>query len=119
MTPATSFSLLDTVRTGNGDWVARISPRWLRRFGAMCWAITNGAGNSRGSDATKLRSASMPPADAPTTTNGVGRRAFSTDPSPFVSPPPTSFKVLPRARRTSPNSIWIGSILARPRSSSG
>src|SRR5215213_7894002 len=47
----------------------RISPRWLCRRGSRCWATTIGAGKSLGSVATKVSSASTPPADEPTTTS--------------------------------------------------
>src|SRR5258706_723509 len=46
-----------------------MSARWLGRFGSMCWAMTMGAAKSPGSVASKVESASMPPAEEPITTS--------------------------------------------------
>ncbi len=47
----------------------RISSRWLGRVGSMCCATTIGAANPSGMELSSVRSASMPPAEAPTTTS--------------------------------------------------
>src|SRR5262249_7094303 len=56
------------VRTGSVLRRDRISCRWLGRVGSRCCAITMGAGKSLGRVATSVESASIPPADEPTTT---------------------------------------------------
>src|SRR5262249_19564987 len=48
---------------------ARISASELIRCGLRCWATTIGAGNSAGNPETSAESASIPPAEAPTTTS--------------------------------------------------
>ena len=66
-----------TVRTGRVLRRARICSRWLVRLGSRCWAITIGAGKSVRSVVTSVRSASIPPADAPTTTRWENRLALA------------------------------------------
>ena len=68
-TPGCRGSRSTTVRTGRVVRRPRMSPRRLGRVGSRCWAITSGAGKSGGSVETSLESASIPPAEAPTTTS--------------------------------------------------
>jgi hypothetical protein len=67
MTPG--FSGVTPVIVSTGSFVrrARISASVDTRCGLRCWATTIGAGKSTCSVETRPESASMPPADAPTT----------------------------------------------------
>ncbi len=68
ITPALKGSWSVTVLTGSLVLRERISSRWLSRSGSRCWATTIGAGKSTGRFENSCESASMPPADEPTTT---------------------------------------------------
>jgi hypothetical protein len=57
-----------TVITGTAERRSRIPVSWLGRLGSRCWARTIGAGKFSGRPETRMPSASMPPAEEPTTT---------------------------------------------------